>query len=117
MSLSFDNDRQGRSTVSTATGTIDAVVANQAKGGKNACLQEHVIWPCVDNSDNAYPGSHRCFHFVGTQVPDGTEYPDDVAPIGSEYKRLIVTGTPGAVTGAEKYLKTSANTWQLYTMT
>lgn len=53
--------------------------------------------------------THTCYDFAGFTVPDNTDYPDSIAPIGSTYRRFIVSG--GAVTGASMYLKTAAGTW------
>ena len=55
---------------------------------------------------------HTIRHFTGDTVPDNTDYPDDLAPIGSEFTRLIITA--GVVTGASKYLKTAAATWTAF---
>lgn len=60
---------------------------------------------------NAAPFTHKKYDFVGGTVPNATDYPDSVAPIGSTFLRLIVTSN--AVSGAELYLKTEASKWTL----
>lgn len=54
------------------------------------------------------PLTHKTFRFFGFQAP-GTDYPDSVAPIGSEYLQYTVAG--GVVTGCRMLLKTAAATW------
>jgi hypothetical protein len=60
---------------------------------------------------NAAPFSYKKYDFVGGTVPNATDYPDSIAPIGSTFLRLIVSGN--AVTGAEMYLKNKASQWGL----
>lgn len=60
---------------------------------------------------NAAPFSHKKYDFVGGTVPNDTDYPDSVAPIGSTFLRLIVTSN--AIAGAELYLKKKAAQWSL----
>jgi len=55
--------------------------------------------------------TYRFVHIVGDTVPDNTDYPDTVAPIGSKFTRLIITA--GVVTGAAEYMKTAAATWTI----
>jgi hypothetical protein len=78
--------------------TSDALIA-----AKNVMAQFIITWPGMT------PDHHKAFWFVGSSVPDGTDYPDSVAPIGSLFLRIIVTS--GAVSGALLYLKTAAATW------
>ncbi len=78
--------------------TIDALVA-----AKNAFGQILVTWPGLT------PNGHKLFLFAGSSVPDNTDYPDSIAPIGSLFIHLKVT--TGAVAGAAMYQKTSAATW------
>lgn len=54
------------------------------------------------------PLTHKAFRFFGFQAP-GTDYPDSIAPIGSEYLQYTVAG--GVVTGFRVLHKTAANTW------
>jgi len=58
------------------------------------------------------PFKHSCYDFVGGTVPDNTDYPDSIAPIGSTFLRLVVTSE--VITGAELYIKTAAGTWNLF---
>jgi len=78
--------------------TSDALIA-----AKNVGQQVLVSWP------GQTPDRHKFFDFVGTTVPDGTDYPDTIAPIGSFYTHLKITA--GVVAGASRYQKTSAATW------
>lgn len=55
------------------------------------------------------PFKHALYFFVGGTVPDNTDYPDSIAPIGSFFLRLTIT--TAAVAGAALYLKTAATTW------
>jgi hypothetical protein len=62
----------------------------------------------------AVPGgleSYETKTFWGDTVPDNTDYPDTVAPIGSIFHRLVVSA--GVVAGAATYLKTAAATWTI----
>lgn len=70
---------------------------------KNIIAQMEVRWP------GQTPDKHKLFWFVGQTVPDNTEYPDTIAPIGSMYTQLGVTS--GAIAGATFYMKTAAATW------
>jgi hypothetical protein len=70
---------------------------------KNIIAQVEVRWP------GQTPDKHKLFWIVGQTVPDNTDYPDTIAPIGSRYTRLIVTS--GAIAGALEYVKTAAATW------
>jgi hypothetical protein len=60
---------------------------------------------------NALPFKHEMFDFVGGTVPDDTDYPDSIAPVGSTFCRLIVVAN--VITGAEYYLKAAAGIWVL----
>lgn len=92
-------DKGGSKVVlSTGTNTIDALVA-----AKNAMAQVLVTWPGMT------PEKHKFFIFAGSSVPDNTDYPDTIAPIGSLYFHLKVT--TGAVAGSALYQKTGAATW------
>lgn len=92
-------DKGGSKVVmSLGSNTIDALVA-----AKNGFAQVLITWPGMT------PEKHKYFLFVGSTVPDNTDYPDTIAPIGSEYTRIIVTA--GVVAGALKYVKTAAATW------
>jgi len=57
------------------------------------------------------PFKHSCYDFVGGTVPNDTDYPDSVAPVGSSYCRLVVSSE--VIVGAEQYLKTAAGVWSL----
>jgi hypothetical protein len=92
-------DKGGSKVVlSTNSTTIDALV-----GAKNAMAQVLVSWPGMT------PEKHKFFLFAGSSVPDNTDYPDSIAPIGSLFFHLKVT--TGAVAGAALYQKTAAGTW------
>ncbi len=56
---------------------------------------------------------HTMRYFTGDTIPNATDYPDTVAPIGSCFCRLVVSGT-GVVTGKDMYVKSAASTWVLY---
>lgn len=87
-----------KAVLSLGSNTIDALVA-----AKNAFAQLLVTWPGMT------PEGHKLFFFAGSSVPDNTDYPDTIAPIGSFYVHLKVT--TGAVAGAAFYQKTAAATW------
>ena len=92
-------DKSGsRVVLDTMANTAEALVA-----AKNIMAQVIVTWPGLS------PNSHKLFWFVGSSVPDNTDYPDTIAPIGSRFTRLIITGD--AVSGALEYVKTAAGTW------
>jgi hypothetical protein len=57
------------------------------------------------------PFKYQSFDLVGGTVPDNTDYPDSIAPIGSTYLRLTVSA--GAVVAASFYRKTAAGTWTI----
>ena len=100
--MSEATSKQWRPYFSNNMPTMDALVPT----AKNKGLEITILMP-----DNA-PYSYRLYHFYGEETPDGTLYPDAVAPIGSEYTKL--TFTAGVVSGATKYLKTAADTWTLF---
>jgi len=87
----------------TAVLDLGVMTAHAVVAAKNIIAQEVIDWP------GETPARHKVFWFMGTTVPDNTDYPDSIAPIGSEYKRLIITD--GAVSGCMNYLKTAAGTW------
>lgn len=98
--MSEATSKQWRPYFSNNMPTMDALVPT----AKNKGLEITILMP-----DNA-PYSYRLYEFYGEEVPDGTLYPDSVAPIGSRYYRLTLTD--GVVTACMPYIKTSANTWQ-----
>lgn len=105
--MAIADSKDWRVRVSNNVPAIDAEIADFDK--KNVGLICKVL-------TYSLPGGlegHTMRYFTGDTVPDNTDYPDTVAPIGSEFCRLIVTA--GVVTGAEKYLKTAAATWQKFT--
>lgn len=61
------------------------------------------------NPSGAGPFKHSIYHFVGGTVPNNTDYPDSIAPIGSTYLRLTITAE--AVAAATLYIKNSAGNW------
>lgn len=79
--------------------TMDAVDATT----KNRGMEVSILMP-----DNA-PYKYKYYEFWGEETPDGTLYPDTIAPIGSRYHKLILTS--GVVTGYLEYIKTAAATW------
>lgn len=78
--------------------TADALIA-----AKNTMAQFIVTWP------GQTPEKHRSFWFLGQTVPDNTDYPDTIAPIGSLYTHIKIA--TGAVSTASLYQKTAAGTW------
>lgn len=88
---------------STARLDLGVMTAQALVAAKNMFAQLSVSWP------GQTPDKHKLFFFVGLTVPDGTEYPDAIAPIGSVFIRLGVTS--GAIAGATLYMKTAADTW------
>lgn len=97
--MSFTTDKQQlHGHIDLNKTTADALI-----GVKNVVAQLEI------RAEGHAPWKHKCFDFVGFEIPDNTEYPDSIAPIGSEYKRFILTD--GVVTGCMKYLKTAADTW------
>jgi len=70
---------------------------------KNIFAQIEARWP------GQTPDKHKVFFFLGQTVPDNTDYPDTIAPIGSLFIQIGIT--TGAVAGATMYLKTAAATW------
>lgn len=51
---------------------------------------------------------HNSYWFIGNTVPNNTDYPDSIAPIGSMYTYLAGTTS---ITGSNLYIKTAAGTW------
>ncbi len=82
---------------------LDSITSDAVRAAKNVEAQHLINWP------GQAPSQHRWVDFVGTTVPDDTDYPDSLAPIGSSFLRLIITS--GAVAGAMRYVKTAAATW------
>lgn len=82
---------------------LGAPTAQALVAAKNMMAQVEARWP------GQTPDKHKCFWFVGQTVPDNTDYPDSIAPIGSLYTQLSVTS--GAIAGAKLYMKTAAATW------
>jgi hypothetical protein len=98
-------DKNGaRATHSITTGTIDAVTGGYFNGIK----QTQAVWPESQDKPTR-PTSHRQFEFVVRKAPNATDYPDSVAPIGSEFIRYI-DASGSAVTEVRKYVKTAAST-------
>lgn len=97
--MSFETDKkQLHAHLDLGKMTADALIpAKNVFGQLEVRMEGHAPW------------KHKCFFFAGTEIPDNTEYPDSLAPIGSEYKRFIITD--GAVAGCMNYLKTAAGTW------
>lgn len=83
--------------------TADAVIA-----AKNAYAQILVAWNAAPAGT---PGKHKAFWFSGQTIPNNTDYPDTIAPIGSKYTRFGLNGN-AVVTVAEEYLKSAAGVWQ-----
>lgn len=97
--MSATTDKQeSKAHFDTGSMTVDALVA-----AKNVMAQTKVTWP------GQTPDKHKCFWFVGQTVPDDTDYPDSIAPIGSLFTLLSVTS--GAIAGAKLYMKTAGATW------
>ncbi len=82
---------------------LDSITSDAVRAAKNVAAQFLMNWP------GQAPAQHRWAFFVGTTVPDNTDYPDSLAPIGSWYQRIIIT--TGAVSGSLLYIKTAAATW------
>lgn len=82
----------------TGTMTSDALVA-----AKNIMAQVKVSWP------GQVPDKHKCFWFVGDSIPDNTDYPDSIAPIGSLFTHLRVTAN--VVATASLYMKVATGSW------
>lgn len=82
---------------------IDKITADAVLSAKNVITQLVMNWP------GETPEQHKTYEFFGTSVPDDTDYPDTLAPIGSSYRRYIITA--GAVSGFMMYYKTAAATW------
>lgn len=100
--MSEATSKQWRAFQSNNLPTMDALVPTS----KNKAVEITILMP-----DNA-PYEYRLYHFYGEETPDGTLYPDSIAPIGSEYTKLTLTA--GVVTAAAKYLKTAAATWTAF---
>jgi hypothetical protein len=53
---------------------------------------------CVGLMKVGWPGQtppvHTAMHFYGTTVPDDTDYPDSIAPISINYRRLAKIKSP-----------------------
>jgi len=94
-------------TLGRACWDINKLTADAVLSAKNVTVQEHISW------GGQTPSTHMMYHFLGTTVPDNTDYPDTLAPIGSQFKRLVITS--GAVAGSQMYLKTAAATWTALT--
>lgn len=65
----------------------------------------------VGTPSGTAPFKYACYDFIGGTVPNNTDYPDTVAPVGSKFCRLVVVSE--VVVGAEEYLKTAAGIWSL----
>lgn len=103
--MSDTTSKQWRGYVSNNLPTMDALVPTC----KNKVQETTILMP-----DNA-PYEYRLFKIYGEEVPTNTNYPDTVAPIGSEYTQLAFTA--GVVSGATKYMKTAAATWTVMGLT
>lgn len=90
-------------TLSKVHMDLDSITSDAVRAAKNVAAQFLINWP------GQTPSQHRWVFLVGTTVPDNTDYPDSIAPIGSWYQRLIITS--GAVAGSLLYIKTAAATW------
>ena len=102
--MTIAESKNWRVTVSTNLPPIDAEMADLDR--KNVGMIAKIL---TFSEPDGLEG-HTVRHFFGDTVPDNTDYPDTVAPIGSEFCHLKVSGA-GVVTGASKYLKTAAATW------
>lgn len=97
--MSADTDKkESKVHLDLGSMTIDALVA-----AKNGFAQMEARWP------GQTPEKHKAFWFAGQTVPDNTDYPDSIAPIGSLYFRYRVTD--GAISNCEVYVKRSAGLW------
>jgi len=111
MAIAFVDDKKIRAKCTDNTGTADAVLSGILSAKEQLLVQFPGTTAAGDVG--AYPGSHQAFSFVGTMVPNNTNLPDTVAPIGSTFLRLEVSG--GAIVGAANYTKVSAATWEITT--
>ena len=111
MAIAFVDDKTIRATKSDNTSTADAVLSGILSVREQLLVQ----FPGVTAAGDVglYPSSHQAFSFVGTMVPNNTNLPDSLAPIGSTFLRLEVSG--GEIISASNYTKVSAATWEIST--
>ena len=102
------DDYKGRAVLTIQSGPIVASLGGASVGQvQNAMTSIEAQFP-----DNL-PSTHRTIEFAGRTTPDNTDYPDSVAPIGSTFRKYVVTA--GVVTGFTMYHKVAAATWQAVT--
>ena len=92
--MSFKQDKQGRCTVSTSTGTIDA----NTNDFLNGCMQMGLEWQISDDKA-VRPTSHRCYDRVVRKFPTVAEYPTAESPIGSKFYQFEDDGGVTKING------------------
>ena len=105
--MSVTDSKKWRVRVSNNLPALDAEIADVNTAKNVGSISKVLMYSAPGGIEG-----HTIRNFIGDTVPDNTDYPDDVAPIGSEYCRLEITA--GVVTGSAKYLKTAAGTWTIF---